>query len=344
MKKVYSLLLPLLCLATACVNDIEVLPDDEPRKLIVNAILNASRTDNAVYLALSGYQHPETVKNGIIRLYINGEPAETVTECSYTPADSMAYYATEYMEYPYRISSRFHTGDRVRIEVETKDGAYRASAETSVYEPIQITRIDTIAYGNEWRDVWGGSLLYQSYYAKLKVGLETTSQEQTQYYRVNMKEEYTYRLVHLATQEDSVFTAVSQGCDGRYDTALTDGKPGTSNDDIVFLPTQSNDYQVFSNVYFSNGRYTMSLEKSDLLCHIDTLRFRIAAVKGKSFLQYYAISPLEYQYLRAASYYEYYDSENPLEVPVTFPSNVEGGTGIFAIENPTEYIVENNFP
>ena len=54
MKKAL-LLLSFVHLLAACTNDIEILPNDESQKLIVNALINANKTNNAIFLALSGY-------------------------------------------------------------------------------------------------------------------------------------------------------------------------------------------------------------------------------------------------------------------------------------------------
>lgn len=69
MKKAL-LLLSFVHLLAACTNDIEILPNDESQKLIVNALINANKTNNAIFLALSGYHEPQVVKNGIIHLLI----------------------------------------------------------------------------------------------------------------------------------------------------------------------------------------------------------------------------------------------------------------------------------
>ena len=52
MKKAL-LLLSFVHLLAACTNDIEILPNDESQKLIVNALINANKTNNAIFLALS---------------------------------------------------------------------------------------------------------------------------------------------------------------------------------------------------------------------------------------------------------------------------------------------------
>lgn len=45
MKKAL-LLLSFVHLLAACTNDIEILPNDESQKLIVNALINANKTNN----------------------------------------------------------------------------------------------------------------------------------------------------------------------------------------------------------------------------------------------------------------------------------------------------------
>lgn len=84
-----------------------------------------------------------------------------------------------------------------------------------------------------------------------------------QYYRVQFKEDYTYYLVNRETRKDSIITNTYWGVSQYYDTALMDGKPGSSNDfdsNIEFVPPIQNYYRVFSSAYFSNRQYTMILE------------------------------------------------------------------------------------
>lgn len=332
MKKAFLLLLFVHLLA-ACTNDIEVLPDNEPQKLIINAMMNAGQTDNAIFLALSGYSQPEVVKNGVIYLYINGELSETVTECTH---HSQNKYEWEYMDYFYRISSHFKAGDHVRIEVQTKDGKYRANAETTVYEPIEIEKIDTTASNNS--SIEEIENLYNSQYTQWKIKLKAPADSKTQYYRVNIKHNFTYNLFNRETKQDSVAISTQWGCSGYYDTALMDGKPGNPNHDapaIDFIPSINNDYNVFSDAYFTNHEYTMTLD-GYFSFFLDKERYEIRKITGNAIIQYHAISPNEYQYLQAASAYFNSDSSDLLTIPVIFPNNIKGGIGIFAIENPTE--------
>lgn len=332
MKKTLLLLL-LVHLLAACTNDIEVLPNNEPQKLIINALMNASRTDNAIFLALSGYRHPEVVKNGVIHLYINGELSETVTECTHHSLDK---YEWEYMDYFYRINSRFKAGDHVRIEVQTKDGKYKADAETTVYDPIEIDKVDTIINNNSSTEFMES--LYNGQYTKWKIQLKTPDNGQTQYYRVNIKHNFTYHLLNRETRQDSIVACTQWGCSGYYDTALMDGRPGTPNhnDPILdFIPSIDNTYNVFSDIFFTDNQYTMTLD-SYFSFSLNGELYEIKKITGNAIIQYYAISSNEYQYLRAASSYTNNDSSDLLAIPVIFPNNIKGGIGIFAIENPTE--------
>ena len=223
MKKAL-LLLSFVHLLAACTNDIEILPNDESQKLIVNALINANKTNNAIFLALSGYHEPQVVKNGIIHLYINNVLSETISECTYRPNNDSPL---DYQNYFYQISSRFKTGDQVRIEVETKDGKYKANAEATVYEPIEIIKADTIESNHSLSETSESLWIYQA--TKWKIKLQTPTTNHSQYYRVNIKQTYTYRLTNRKTLQDSTAISTQWECSGYYDTALMDGKPGTPN-------------------------------------------------------------------------------------------------------------------
>lgn len=338
MKKISLLLLSIYLLA-ACTNEIGPIPNDEPQKLIISALLNATKTENAIYLNLSDYSNPQIVKNGIIRLYINGELSETIGECTYHP-ENEEYES--YKDYYYSVHSHFKTGDRVRIEAETRDGKFHAEAETTVYEPLRIIKMDTLHITINSSS--GGGFVWTSEYTRLKIKLEAPECNQTLYYRIQLKQDYTYHLINRETQKDSLITDTFWGIRYYYDTALMDGKPGdpTNHDsDMEFIPIHENYYQVFSDVYFTNRQYTMTADAYIIdPSYWDPEVYEIHKKTCHATLQVYAISPNEYRYLRAASAYHDNDSSNPLESPVIFPNNIKGGIGIFAIENPTEYQFE----
>ena len=71
MKK-YLLFLCVFVILGACTNTIGYLPDDEPKKLIVNAMMQTENNDNRIYLHYTGWTATTPVTDGIIHLYING--------------------------------------------------------------------------------------------------------------------------------------------------------------------------------------------------------------------------------------------------------------------------------
>lgn len=332
MKKI-SLLLLCIHLLTACTNEIGPIPNNEPRKLIISALLNAGKTENAIYLNLSDYSSPQIVKNGIIRLYINGELSETIDECTWHP-ENEEY--ENYKDYYYSVHSHFKTGDHVRIEAETRDGKFNAEAETTVYEPLRIIKMDTLR-------ITINSSFGSEEYTRLKIKLEAPECDQTLYYRIQLKQDYVYHVFNRETQKDSLITDTFWGLRYYYDTALMDGKPGDSanhDSDMEFIPVYENYYQVFSDAYFTNHQYTMTADAYIYFPYWDQQNYEIRKTTCHATLQVYAISPNEYRYLRAASAYNDNNSSSPLESPVIFPNNIKGGIGIFAIENPTEYRFE----
>lgn len=333
MKKI-SLLLLFIYLLTSCTNEIGPIPNDEPQKLIINALLNAGKTENAVYLHLSDYSQPKPVKNGVIRLYINGELSETINECIYQPEDENY---EDYKDFFYPVHSHFKTGDRVRIEAGATDGRFNAEAETTVYEPLQIVKLDTLHINDTPSSGFNGW-----WQTRLNIKLKTRRYDHTQYYRIQLKQDYTFYLTNRETQKDSLVTTTLWGIRYYDDTALMDGKPGNMSNldpDIDINPIQENYYQVFSDAYFTNQEYTMTVD-APKSTYWDTVNYEIRKTTCHATLQFYAISSNEYRYLRAAGAYNDHDNSNPLESPIIFPNNIKGGIGIFAVENPTEYKFE----
>lgn len=99
MKK-YLLFLCVFVILGACTNTIGYLPDDEPKKLIVNAMMQTENNDNRIYLHYTGWTATTPVTDGIIHLKLS----ETITaEDDYYP-----------------VKSIFRTGDKVKIEASSE--------------------------------------------------------------------------------------------------------------------------------------------------------------------------------------------------------------------------------
>lgn len=347
MKKIIlAFLTAILC--WSCENEIGPLNLTEPPTLIVNALLSTQSEDNNVHLYLTGTYETTCISDGIVRLYINGQAAETITAVYNANLDYR-------QRYYYPVKSHFKAGDMVRLEAETSDGMFRAWAETKVPVPPEVTRIDTLSVMlKDYVD----AVNYNPYY-QLKLQLKEQSDEQEQYFRIlagihcNKNYTLTYReWKHypdygggrfVTTVKDTTFVEQSYQLIYRDDIALNDGKPQVSDDYIGLTPETENHFQVFNNQYFNDSRYTMTvnIRKSnmsedipihDLYPNPDSVQFNNASKEIVHHL--IAISKEEYNYLKGLGLRMDIEMDEPIFFePNIIPGNIHGGTGIFAIEN-----------
>lgn len=317
MKK-YFLFLCTLIILGACTNTIGYLPDDEPRKLIVNAMMKAGDDDNRVYLHYTGWTATTPVTDGIVRLYINGKLAETIT--------AEGHY--------YPVKSIFRTGDRVNIEASAENGEFTAKAETRISAPLQIMSVDTSYISLRDYNGWVGNKPIYDNYLRLKIQLKQPHiEEENMYYRLEIQQvSYSHRWYDGS---DTLSIDTTYNYNYIYDTALTDGKPGHAIDEGFELIQKWNNYfGLFKSSYFKNEEYAMTVDlKEDInYIHMDSHKAeRYISVR------FYSISESEYRYLHAMSSSLDFDAENFIYAVPLIPSDIEGGIGIFGIANQTEY-------
>lgn len=337
-------------LCWSCENELGPLNLTEPPALIVNAILSGQRDDNAVYLYLTGAYETTCVSDGTVRLYINGELAETITACHDPFRDNKRRYC-------YPVKSHFRTGDTVKLEAETSDGSYKAWAETQVPVPPEATGADTLSvFLKEYID----SPNYIPYH-RVKLHLKEQSTEKEQYFRlvagVHCTKNYTLTLEEWqhGQNENGIFgqfvtiirdtTIVDESYQliTRDDPALNDGKPQVSDDYIGLIPETENHFLLFNNQFFTDGQYTMTInirkhDTRDIIpdywgdeVYPTEVRFNNARMEIVYHL--IAISKEEFNYLKGLSLRMDIDMDEPLFFePNVISGNIHGGTGLFAIE------------
>lgn len=317
MKK-YVLFLFTFVLLTACTNTIGYLPDDEPRKLTVNALLTANSDNNQIFLRYTGWTATTPVTDGSIHLYINGELAETIT------AEEDAY----------PVKSIFHPGDKVRIEAYAGKGAYRAEAETSIEAPLQIVRIDTSYVSLRDYDSWIGENPRYDDYLRLRIQLKQPDAEVTdKYYRLEIYQVDHSRVWYQG--KDSLYITHTYNYNYNYDTALTDGKPGHAIDEgFELMPKWNNYFGLFSSSYFEQGEYTLTVDLKEPYHYSAYQTDRYITVR------LYSISESEYRYLHALSSALDYDSDNFIYAVPLLPNDIKGGVGVFGIASKVESYLE----
>lgn len=326
-KKCYPMLLSVLLMITACTNEIGLLPNNEPTKLIINALLSADGSQNRIYLHLSGWMEATEVTDGTVRLYTNGRLVETITPRPTEGEEEGKVY--------YQVGSTFQTGDRVRIEASVANGIYQAEAETTVEAPIQVIKIDT-ADVRVYSD-YGG----YSNKLRFKIELQTPKGSEKKFYRLLAECVHTALCTNTETQQDTIIIFKNRNFDGTKDVALTDGQPthDTSDSGVEIFPPLINYFGIFSNAFFKDNRYTMTIYMDYPWTYV-TEPYIVNSESSAFQLHFFSISEQEYQYLRALGLYADVDVSSPLENAVILPSNIKNGIGFFAVENRMSQIVE----
>ena len=138
MKKIFYLI-GLWLVLVSCENELPYQREEQESMLVMNALMECGKTENRVYLNLSGTEMTSDIYQGRVSLYVNGEIKET----------SKAEYKDEW-DYTLRqmscvLHTELHPGDKVRLEASANEGDYHAYAEVDVPYPIEpIEQVDTL--------------------------------------------------------------------------------------------------------------------------------------------------------------------------------------------------------
>lgn len=336
-KVLYSIIIILLF--ASCENEIPFNEKDHPRKLIVNALFDADKDENNIFLSLTGKEYTEhwIIKNVSADIYLNGVLAEQIRK------DETAYAL--------RTSIRFKPGDVIRMEIKVNDGEYSTWTEDVVPQPISIDKIETTMVN---KNPSSGESIWESYGSSLRVKTTfTDDHKKTNYYRIWMEYIFDVELKRPDPSEPIISHHIEMPLIVREDVVLTDGQPTTEDDDDNWIITPiENLFGVFDNSRI-NGSYTMTTSMMFPHYYLFTGDYgQVKRVVVKVKVRLSSISRMQYLYLRALNIYSSIDYDNFFNMPVKFPSNINGGTGIFGISAATETIVtigeyipdENNSP
>jgi hypothetical protein len=338
MKK-YIYLIIITLFVVSCENEIPFDIKNNPPKLVINALFDAGKEKNEIILALTGREKVTYINEAVIDIYINGELKEHLTEPD-PVYDPMQYQGEGPINRTYKTKIRFAPGDVVKIEAKTNDGKYRAWSEVTVPQPINIEKVDTtIVTKNAARHS-------SSKYLRVKTTF-TDNGKQANYYRIAMLFDLEIEAKSPITSKDTVINrTVTNTLIVNEDVVLTDGRPSTEDDDNGLLTPVRNNYGVFDNSRIS-GTYTMITSMMIPYFHFDypdyyqsSDRYEdIKRIKVKAKVRLLSISKMQYFYLKALNTYDSEDYDDYFNLPVKFPSNIEGGTGIFGISIGNEAIV-----
>lgn len=314
MKHTY-LFLSLLFICSACESEIPFHAKDYPSKLILNALFETEQDTNYVSLGMTGRDYASLIYDATVYIYVNDKLKDEITE-----ATTVGHPI--YERKAYRTTLKFSPGDRIRIEARTDDGEHCAWAEDIVPEAVKIEHIDTATYTE-------GSTWYSDFiYLRLNPTF-TDRTDRKDFYRLAITQKVTYYGRSRYTDTDTaVVIEYSPNINIREDIALNDGRPPLDDSSYPF-PVTDNRMCVFDDSRL-NGSYTSNVSFL-LQGDITYWGVLVKRLSQEVKVDLITISESEYYYLKALNLYSSDEYDEFLSQPITFPSNVHGGIGIFGI-------------
>lgn len=328
MIKRYILQLPLLfaILLGSCENEIPFNKEANPPKLVMNALINADSINNILYLNKTGQNMISDVTDASVEIRVNGVQVETPRALPVRTGEDFISTQKRFL-----ITTKFHPGDKVRIDARTGDGAYHAWAEVTVPQPpMPIEQVDTAtALVNEYDNYYTNRLRYRITFSDRP--------NETNYYRLILDRRSTvYATITSPSARDTVLTMQNFKMLAREDMVLTDGRPSLSGNDNDMFEQPENIYGVFDDSRFSGQSYTMTVyptsyeEWPDLFApHVVTRRVR------DTYVRILSINNTDFQYYKALNLIDSDVYDATIMEPIVFASNVQGGLGIVSISTET---------
>ena len=310
-------------LATSCENEIPFDLNDNPPKLVMNALINADSTRNVLFLNLTDRKQSVPVADATVEVRVDGQLTQTVHAAPTSEIDNRPN------RYP--IAGRFQPGQQVRIDAVTPDGKYHAWAEVAVPQrPQKIEKVDTARVV-----LSGGYGGYSNRYMQYKIAIDDRPNERN-YYRLVMEAHLRYTTLpdEWDTEERS-YRTISYNIISREDIVLTDGEPYTGEDESNGLFDKArNIYNVFDDTRFRDTRYVMTVYAD----YLPSLMGEVKDVQAHTVIRLQSLTETEFHYLKALNIVDSDAYDETIMEPVKYPGNVYGGTGMVGIHTETSYV------
>lgn len=336
MNKYIHIIIAVLFMVS-CENEIPFDVKSNPPKLVVNALFESGKDENEIVLALTGKNNATFVTDASINIYVNGELKDQLTEASTITKPN----GNRYVAYVTKIG--FAPNDIVKIEVKTKDNKHTAWAEVASPKPIDIDKITSTVVTKD------SGIDANNDYLRVRTTF-TDDGKQDNYYRIAMFFDIEIETRSTTTYNDTIiYQTLTQSLLVNEDVVLTDGNPTTDNDDMGLITPTQNYYGVFDNSRI-NGQYTMTTSMQipyyAFGYSFDNYGWirpdwyaNIKRIKVNARVKLLSISKMQYLYLKALNIYDSVEDDFILSSPIKFPSNIEGGTGIFGLGAGNETVI-----
>lgn len=335
-------------LLTACENEIPYSSESIKPQLIMNALLDAGKSENFVYLHLSEENKIGRLNEASLTLFINDKAVETpqaipVQEDISVQGESTSIVPTDtptrYLKF--RLTSVFHPGDRIRLEAKAGNGEYQITADADVPQPIKELKVETSpAYLRQYNRM--------EPYRQYNITLQDLSDKKN-YYRLEILNDLHFRSQYYTYDEEGkevikeeIFNERRTELINREDMILTDGHLSSYDDETnSFFPTIENKYNIFTDNRFSNSSASLKVYTSYYTeLYPEHIIYSKLYRKQTISIRLLTLSAAEYHYLKALNYLNDDDYDNTLMEPISIPTNVKGGLGFVGICAETKVVIE----
>ncbi len=332
-------------LHTACENEIELDFGANTPKLIMNSFINSDSINNYLLLSLTGPHQVEKVGDASVTVQVNGTLTETIAPESQED--------NKMKEKLFRITTKFRPNDVVRIDARTNDGKHHAWAEVTVPQPASIVKVDSMTALVDYSQ----ASMYNSYQLLLQMACYTIvikdRPKEKNYYRLIIESNDTV-CYKSAKNEYKYNIWKAFGLDGSRDVVLTDGVPPlTESSDLVTRPT--NMYSIFDDHRFADSQYAMTAYTYTLVNKVyfnldewnnpegEYEEYQYQWCRSDIHIRLLSITEKEYYYMKLLNVIDSGSYNEVLHEPISFPSNVHGGTGIVGISSETSVNIQKEY-
>ncbi len=137
MKRFCYIILLIVSLLSSCTEDIDLEVENTVGTLCASGFLYSDCDSNLLYVSQTGVVSPKEISDALVRVYVNGKLSEEITH--------------SYSKGFYKLTSIFHSGDRVKVEVEYKGKTlYRESVLPEMPKEVNasVTLVKNKTYYN----------------------------------------------------------------------------------------------------------------------------------------------------------------------------------------------------
>lgn len=321
----------------SCENEIAYTPLSKEPLLVLNAMLDASSTENFVFLHLSTPTSTSVVNEATVTLYINGQEKETATPVSSHPNKQVSKNLATAKQKIFRLSSSLHPGDNIRIEAITENGDYHATAEVTVPQVGNPIKVDTSTVRIK---IKSSRIPYRQYKINAQDRLDESN-----YYRLEILNDInTHYQFEDPEYPDTTISYQYTDLINREDVILTDGHLMTDDDkeNGELFPYIKNKYNIFNDNRFKNKPYTLKVYTPLYNDHVQNalILSRKTYLNHTITVRLLSLSEETYRYLKALNCLESDDYSEVLMEPVNLPTNVKGGIGFVGVWTETKYTLQ----